>query len=54
MGAKDNSLPLEYRKKLNAIEPNEYTEGSQQKLKTLSKRGKNSIDHTYGYFYVLG
>uniref|UniRef100_A0A8D1DS58 gamma-glutamylcyclotransferase n=2 Tax=Sus scrofa TaxID=9823 RepID=A0A8D1DS58_PIG len=39
-GAKENGLPLEYQKKLNAIEPNDYKGKVSEEIEDIIKRGE--------------
>ncbi|XP_058383680.1 gamma-glutamylcyclotransferase [Diceros bicornis minor] len=40
MGAKENGLPLEYQKKLNAIEPNDYKGKVSEEIEDIIKKGE--------------
>ncbi|XP_054427296.1 gamma-glutamylcyclotransferase [Pteronotus mesoamericanus] len=40
MGAKENGLPLEYQKKLNAIEPNDYKGRVSDDIEDIIKKGE--------------
>uniref|UniRef100_A0A2K5PYR9 gamma-glutamylcyclotransferase n=1 Tax=Cebus imitator TaxID=2715852 RepID=A0A2K5PYR9_CEBIM len=40
MGAKENGLPLEYREKLEAIEPNDYTGKVSEEIEDIIKKGE--------------
>lgn len=43
MGAKENGLPLEYQKMLNAIEPNDYEGEVSEEIKDIIKKGEAKI-----------
>ncbi|XP_021572729.1 gamma-glutamylcyclotransferase isoform X3 [Carlito syrichta] len=40
MGAKENGLPLEYQKKLKAIEPNDYKGKVSEEIEDIIKKGE--------------
>ncbi|GAB5568657.1 gamma-glutamylcyclotransferase [Prionailurus iriomotensis] len=40
LGAKENGLPLEYQKKLNAIEPNDYKGEVSEEIEDIIKKGE--------------
>ncbi|XP_029781497.1 gamma-glutamylcyclotransferase isoform X2 [Suricata suricatta] len=40
LGAKENGLPLEYQKKLNAIEPNDYKGEVSEEIEDIIKQGE--------------
>uniref|UniRef100_A0AAA9TPB7 Gamma-glutamylcyclotransferase n=1 Tax=Bos taurus TaxID=9913 RepID=A0AAA9TPB7_BOVIN len=40
MGAKENGLPLEYQKKLNSIEPNDYKGKVSEEIEDIIKKGE--------------
>ncbi|KAB0388887.1 hypothetical protein E2I00_013841 [Balaenoptera physalus] len=40
LGAKENGLPLEYQKKLNAIEPNDYKGKVSEEIEDIIKKGE--------------
>ncbi|KAB1276113.1 Gamma-glutamylcyclotransferase [Camelus dromedarius] len=40
MGAKENGLPLEYQKKLNAVEPNDYKGKLSEEIEDMIKKGE--------------
>lgn len=40
MGAKENGLPLEYQKKLNAIEPNNYRGRVSEEIEDILRKGE--------------
>ncbi|KAI5948000.1 gamma-glutamylcyclotransferase isoform X2 [Manis javanica] len=43
LGAKENGLPLEYQKMLNAIEPNDYEGEVSEEIKDIIKKGEAKI-----------
>jgi len=43
MGAKQNSSPLEYQKKLNAVEPNDYQGEVSEEIEDIIKKGETKV-----------
>ena len=43
MGAKENGLPLEYQKKLNAIEPNDYKGKVSEEIEDIILNGQGNM-----------
>ncbi|XP_004414008.1 PREDICTED: gamma-glutamylcyclotransferase isoform X2 [Odobenus rosmarus divergens] len=43
LGAKENGLPLEYQKKLNAIEPNDYQGEVSEEIEDIIKKGETKV-----------
>ncbi|XP_077631510.1 gamma-glutamylcyclotransferase isoform X2 [Crocuta crocuta] len=46
LGAKENGLPLEYQKKLNAIEPNDYKGEVSEEIEDIIKTGEKKLTRT--------
>lgn len=44
IGAKESGLPLEYQKKLNAIEPNDYKGKVSEEIEDIIKKGEAETD----------
>ncbi|XP_006832337.1 PREDICTED: gamma-glutamylcyclotransferase [Chrysochloris asiatica] len=45
LGAKENALPLEYQKKLKAIEPNDFKGKLSKEIEDMIKRGEREANH---------
>ncbi|XP_030887660.1 gamma-glutamylcyclotransferase isoform X2 [Leptonychotes weddellii] len=43
LGAKENDLPLEYQKKLNAVEPNDYQGEVSEEIEDIIKKGETKV-----------
>lgn len=46
MGAKENGLPLEYRRKLDAIEPNDYQGRVSDDVEDIIREGEAKLIST--------
>ena len=55
MGAKENSLPLEYQQKLKAKEPNNYKGKVSKETEDIIKKEKNrnSLEHNTVYLRIV-
>lgn len=43
IGAKENGLPLDYQKKLNAIEPNDYKGKLSKEIEDVVRKGEQKF-----------